>query len=74
MKLSSTCLDYTSLNLGPNWMHGGGSPEGWLDIHWGLWEPYWKPLRKQDISDRREQEKRLKNEEKRREKNETLQG
>lgn len=62
MRLRSTRLDCTTLNVGPNWMHGGGSPGGWLDIRWGLWELYWKPLRKQDISDRREQEKRLKNE------------
>lgn len=73
MRLSSVCLDYTTLNVGPNWMHEGGFPGGWLDTHWGLWELYWKPLRKQDISDRREQEKRLKNEEKWR-KNETLLG
>lgn len=57
-------FDYTALNVGPNWTHEGGFPGGWLDIHWGLWELYWKPLRKQDISDRREQEERLKNEEK----------
>lgn len=64
MRLSRTCLDYTTPNAGPNWAHEGGSSGGWLDIQWGLWELYWKPLRKQDISDRRELEKRLKNEEK----------
>lgn len=73
MRLSNTCLDYTTLNVGPNWTHEGGSPGGWLDIRWGLWELYWKPLRKQDISDHREIEKRLKNEEKGR-KNEKLLG
>lgn len=33
-----------------------------MDVRWGLWELYWKPLWKQDISDRRELEKLLKNE------------
>lgn len=73
MTLCSTCLDYTTLNVGSNWTHKGGSPGGWLHICWGLWDLYWKPLRKQDISDRREQDKQLKNDENGKE-NETPQG
>lgn len=72
MRLYSTRLDYTPLNVESNWTHKRGFPRGRLDMHGGLWELYWKPLRKQDISDHREQKRRLKNEEKRRE-NETLQ-
>lgn len=37
--------------------------DGWIYAG-DSWNFYWKPLRKQDISDRREQEKRLKNDEK----------
>lgn len=43
------------------------------DICWGLWDLYWKPLRELDISDHREQDKQLKNDENW-EENETLEG
>lgn len=58
MRLSSPCLDYAALDVESNWTHRGAPLEdGWLAIHWGLWELYWKPLRKQDISDHKELEK-----------------
>lgn len=41
-----------------DWTHKGGSPG--LEHDYICWDLYWKPLRKQDISDRREQEKQLK--------------
>lgn len=61
-----SCLYHS--DLWSNWTDsGGGSPGGWLDLCWGPWDLYWKPLRKQDISDHREQDKQLKNDEKGRE-------
>lgn len=77
MTLFSAGLDYTSRNEGSNWTHKGGSPSSpgrtAGDICWGLWDLYWKPLRELDISDHREQDKQLKNDENW-EENETLEG
>lgn len=77
MTLCSAGLDYTNRNEGSNWTHKGGSPSSLGrtagDICWGLWDLYWKPLRELDISDRREQDKQLKNDENW-EENETLEG
>lgn len=77
MTLYSASLDYTNRNERSNWTHKGGSPSSRGrtagDICWGLWDLYWKPLRELDISDHREQDKQLKNDENW-EENETLEG